>query len=87
MVVLLDLSAAFAAVSHSILTQRLNGIGLDWKALDGLKDFLADRTQGISLHPFNSRNMTIDKGVPLGSSLSPTLFNIYMALLAKIVRT
>lgn len=85
--VLLDLSAAFDAVSHRILLRRLGEIGLKGPALQWMTSFLSSCSQTISLGLFQSKAMELTKGVPRGSCLSPTLFNIYVAPLASLLRT
>lgn len=86
MLVLLDLSAAFDTISHNILLRRLKECGVEGKALAWLRSFLSNRLQLVKMDSFESTTSSIDKGVPQGSILSPTLFNVYVAPLANIIR-
>ncbi|KAJ1116180.1 hypothetical protein NDU88_004398 [Pleurodeles waltl] len=84
--ILLDLSAAFDTVCHRTLIDRLGSAGIRGKALEWVISFLSGRTQRVRLPPFRSAATEIICGVPQGSSLSPTLFNVYMTPLANIAR-
>ncbi|KAJ1122059.1 hypothetical protein NDU88_000564 [Pleurodeles waltl] len=84
--ILLDLSAAFNTVCHHTLCTRLHNAGIRDKALDWISSFLTERTQRVRLLPFRSEASNITCGIPRGPSLSPTLFNMYMAPLGNIAR-
>lgn len=75
--VFLDLTKAFDTVSHSILEHKLEDIGIGGKALDVLKDFLRNRSQQVVIGNVRSSKLLCKKGVPQGSILSPTLYNIF----------
>lgn len=83
--VLLDLSAAFDTISHSILLDRLKEIGVGGKALAWIQSFLTNRAQCVKLDAFVSSTTLVEKGVPQGSILCPTLFNSYFAPLAALI--
>ncbi|XP_078496531.1 uncharacterized protein LOC144752493 [Lissotriton helveticus] len=84
-VVLLDLSAAFDTVNHLPMIQRLREVGVAGTALKWLSSFLADITFAVFEDVATSRQIPLQYGVPQGSSLSPTMFNIYMRPLADLV--
>lgn len=85
--VLLDLWAAFKTISHDILVRRLGEIRIGGAVLKWFGSYLANRTYKVQLDDFISSSKPINKGVPQGSFLSPTLFNIYVAPLAKIIES
>lgn len=85
--ILLDLSVAFDTVDHSILIDRVTSMGLHNKARALLISFLANRTQSVKLGEFLSPTFTLPCGVLQGSTLSPTLFNIYVSDLARVIKS
>lgn len=83
--ILLDLSAAFDTVNHNILSDCLASIKIKDLALTLLKSFLMNREQFVALDVFNLPTFLLPCGAPQGSSLSPTLFNVYVTPLAKLI--
>jgi hypothetical protein len=87
MLILLDLSAAFDTIDHSILINRLKqAYGIDGSALSWFKSYLTDRSQSVSINSSSSKCLQLKYGVPQGSKLGPVLFNAYIAPLSNIVR-
>ena len=87
MLLLLDLSAAFDTVSHSILINRLEKrVGIKGKALDWFKSYLGDRKQCVSINKTKSKPCALKFGVPQGSVLGPILFSLYTLPLADILK-
>ncbi|TWW71496.1 putative RNA-directed DNA polymerase from transposon BS [Takifugu flavidus] len=87
MLVLLDLSAAFDPVDHSILLQRLEHvIGIKGTALDWFRSYLSDRYQFAHVHGVPSSYSRVSHGVPQGSGLGPILFTLYMLPLGNIIQ-
>ena len=69
---LLDLSAAFDTIDHSILLQRLHRyFGISGPALRWFKSFLSDRYQSINISGTLSSPQHLPFGVPQGSVLGP----------------
>ena len=85
---LLDLSAAFDTVDHTLLLERLNSfIGLSGAALNWFHSYLTDRTQHVSLGGTSSKSTAVSCGVPQGSVLGPLLFRIYLLPLGLLLRS
>ena len=83
---LLDLSAAFDTIDHTIFLRRLQ----DWfrvtgKALDWFKSYLTGRCQRIKLGDCLSSKADLKFGVPQGSLLGPLLFTLYPTPLSSMI--
>lgn len=82
--ILLDLSAGFDSVPHSLLLSRLTEIGVSGTVWGWLRSFLEGRAQQIWLPPSSSSSQLVTTGVPQRFSLSPLLFNIYVTPLVYL---
>jgi retron-type reverse transcriptase len=83
---LLDLSAAFDTIDHSILIDRLSSyFGIEGKVLKLLVLYLKDRFQTINIGPARSMPKQLSTGVPQGSVLGPLLFSLYITPLSQIL--
>ena len=69
-----DFRKAFDTVSHSLLLQKLQGLGIAGDLWSWIKDYLANRSQATVVNCYKSGRRIIKYGVPQGAVLGPTLF-------------
>ena len=87
LLVLLDLSAAFDTIYHTILLDRLEHCcGITGVALQWMRSYLSDRTQSVLIGDARSDIEDLNIGVPQGSVLGPLLFLVYLLPLLAIMR-
>ena len=83
---LIDLSAAFDTIGHTILLKRLGDwFGVSGKALDWSKSYLTGISQRIKLGNCLSSRSDLSFGVPQGSVLGPLLLTLYNTPLSSLI--
>ena len=83
---LLDFSSTFDTLHFGILIQRLAEIGIRDNALKWFRLYLEGRTVSVKVNYSRSSPDVKKYGVPQGSVLGPTLFNVYSRLLDDIMQ-
>ena len=76
-VCMLDMSAAFDVVDHSILLKKLKLYGFDDGAVQWMKDYLSGRSQAVYVDGALSSFLDVNIGVPQGSILGPLCYILY----------
>ena len=84
-VMLVDLSAAFDMVDHSILLKKLDLYGLDKHSISWMNSYLSRRTQVVMVDGCLSPPLNITCGVPQGSILGPLLYILFTNELPEVI--
>ena len=88
MLLLLDLSAAFDTVDHSILLSRLAlRFGVNGQVIAWIEAYLKDREQFVQNDNAKSSICQLLRGVPQGSVLGPLLYVLCTAPIADIIKS
>ena len=83
---LLDLSAAFDTIDHSILIHRLSSwFGFNGNVLSWLTSYLSARNFVVNINSTMSDQFSLNQGVPQGSVLGPLLFILYTTPLSSLI--
>lgn len=75
--VFLDVEKAFDCVWHDGLLHKMLKMDIPLQLIKIIESFLSNRTFSVKIEGQNSSLRVARAGVPQGSCLSPTLFNIY----------
>ena len=82
--VCIDLSKAFDTVHHGVLIDKLRHLGIRGIALQWFQSYLGDRLQYVSIDGIHSQCRRVQSGVPQGSVLGPTIFNLYTCEISNV---
>ena len=86
LIALLDLSAAFDTLDHSILLRRLEiTFGISGSVLKWFCSYVSQRYQSVIVNGFTSNPHPLLYRVPQGSVLGPVLFTLYSQSLSDVI--
>ena len=82
-----DLSKAYDTISHTKLIHKLKEeFNFSTRSVAFFRSYLHNRTQSLYTQQAASSFQTITHGIPQGSTLSTTLFLLYINNIIRIVR-
>ena len=79
-----DIKGAYDSVWHNKLLSKLVKIGISGRMYNFIKKFLNNRSMRVKVGNDLSQEHKIDMGVPQGSIMAPTLFNIMLYDITKL---
>lgn len=75
--VMLDITAAFDVLDHSLLVVKFQCYGFNSSALKWIQSYLSCRSQKMYLNGSLSSSRGLECGLPQGSCLGPLLFSVF----------
>ena len=76
--VVIGISKAFNRVCHASLLHERKSYGISGQIFGLISSFLSNRKLRVVLDSKSSQEYPVNAGVPQGSILSPTLFQLYI---------
>ena len=86
-ILFVDFTKAFDTVSHNMLLQKINDLGIRGDLWQWIKNYLTERRQFVRINGCDSDTHIMTHGVPQGSVLGPTLFSLFTNDLPKSLRS
>ena len=86
MLCLLDLSAAFDSLQHSVLVHGLKGIGDQDPPIEWFQSYLSDSRIVVKIKDHVPEPQVVKYGVQEWSVLDIMLFNVYCISLSTLIR-
>ena len=84
---MLDLSAAFDTVDHSILLRRIRTtFNIKGAVLDWLESYLSERSLRVCINGVYSDPIILDCSLPKGSQMGPKRYSDYVMPLGRLIR-
>ena len=74
----IDESAAFDSIAHPILLDKMRLYNFHEDTIKWIKDYLLSRSQYVTIGGKDSVIKSVETGILQGSTLGPTLFNLYI---------
>ena len=86
MIILIDAEKDFEKIQHPFMIKTLQKAGIEGPYLNIIKAISDKPTAGIILNGKNVKVFPLKSGTKQGCPLSPLLFNIVLAVLARAIR-
>ena len=84
--IMLDLSAAFDTLDHSLPLGRMRSAGVIGIVHQWFASYLTSRTQSVCLGRTKSQPSELLQGVPQGSVVGPVFYTLYTGHIGQIIR-